>query len=433
MSVSLPESLATFDTEYCADSLEFYPFDDTQRFVVGTYQLLKDGNARANQEELTSSDATRVGRIYVCDAIETDAGMRIIEQQQIETSAIFDIKWSYNSVGGKHLAGVACADGSLAIYSANQNDAEFLSPVCTNIASSMCCSLDWSNRRISTSTPRIVTSYSDGQLQLLELTESSLTEVCQWQGHDLEAWIAAFDYWTPDIVYSGGDDARLKGWDTRMGPHPVFNSRRHQAGVCSIQSNFHREHTLATGSYDEHVFVWDTRNMRVPVQEYNVGGGAWRLKWHPKDAALLLVGAMYNGFHVLNVGENVACLASFMDHTSIAYGADWCQAQMSGSKDIETTGIREELLRRFKESGERERMQDILRNKLDASGWQDRVKDRCQRVIHENTDTIDKLTVDDIAESVTPYARSSVPEDIKAEVLEEIRKFIYRSLPETGN
>ncbi|KAJ2406287.1 hypothetical protein J3F80_003583 [Coemansia sp. RSA 2526] len=335
MSVNLPESLATFDTEYCADSLEFYPFNDTQRFLVGTYQLLKDGNAQANQEELTSSDATRVGRIYVCDAIDTDGGMRIIERQRIETSAIFDIKWSYNSVDGKHLAGVACADGSLAIYSANnQSDAEFLSPVCTNIASSMCCSLDWSNRRVSTSTPRVVTSYSDGQLQLLQLSESSLTEVCQWQGHDLEAWIAAFDYWTPDIVYSGGDDARLKGWDTRIGPHPVFNSRRHQAGVCSIQSNFHREHILATGSYDEHVFVWDTRNMRMPVQEYNVGGGVWRLKWHPNDATQLLVGAMYNGFHVLDVGEKVACSASFMDHTSIAYGADWCQAQNPDSEDM---------------------------------------------------------------------------------------------------
>ncbi|KAJ1835009.1 hypothetical protein IWW55_006504 [Coemansia sp. RSA 2706] len=97
----------------------------------------------------------------------------------------------------------------------------------------------------------------------------------------------------------------------------------------------------------------------------------------------------------------------------------------------ETTGVREELLRRFKESGERERMQDILRNKLHASGWQDRVKDQCQRIIHDNGEAIETLTVDDIAEEVTPYARSSVPEDIKAEVLEEIRKFIYRALPET--
>ncbi|KAJ1765304.1 hypothetical protein LPJ69_001360, partial [Coemansia sp. RSA 1752] len=68
--------------------------------------------------------------------------------------------------------------------------------------------------------------------------------------------------------------------------------------------------------------------------EYNVGGGVWRLKWHPNDATQLLVGAMYNGFHVLDVGEKVACSASFMDHTSIAYGADWCQAQKPGSEDM---------------------------------------------------------------------------------------------------
>ncbi|KAJ2456195.1 hypothetical protein EV183_000121 [Coemansia sp. RSA 2336] len=99
----------------------------------------------------------------------------------------------------------------------------------------------------------------------------------------------------------------------------------------------------------------------------------------------------------------------------------------------ETTGVREELLRKFKESGERERMQDILRNKLHASGWQDQVKDRCQRIINDSGESVDRLTVDDIAEEVTPYARSSVPEDIKAEVLEEIRKFIYRSLPESSS
>ncbi|KAJ2161997.1 Transcription and mRNA export factor eny2 [Coemansia sp. RSA 552] len=98
----------------------------------------------------------------------------------------------------------------------------------------------------------------------------------------------------------------------------------------------------------------------------------------------------------------------------------------------ETTGLREELLRRFIETGERERLQEILRNKLHASGWQDRVKDRCQRVVNENSDTIDKVTVDDIAEEVTPYARQAVPEEIKEEMLEDIRKFIYRALPENS-
>ncbi|KAJ1893475.1 hypothetical protein LPJ66_005733 [Kickxella alabastrina] len=99
----------------------------------------------------------------------------------------------------------------------------------------------------------------------------------------------------------------------------------------------------------------------------------------------------------------------------------------------ETGGIREELLKRFIESGERERLQEIMRTKLHTSGWQDRVKDKCQKIVHENADGIEKLTVDDIAEEVTPFARSSVPEDIKAEILEDIRAFIFRALPETDN
>ncbi|KAJ2727008.1 hypothetical protein GGI07_000125 [Coemansia sp. Benny D115] len=101
------------------------------------------------------------------------------------------------------------------------------------------------------------------------------------------------------------------------------------------------------------------------------------------------------------------------------------------STPSETTGIREELLKKFIESGERERLQEILRNKLNASGWQDKVKDKCQKVIHENSDRIEKITVDDIAEEVTPFARTSVPEDVKAEILEDIRAYIFRALPES--
>ncbi|KAJ2841412.1 hypothetical protein IWW36_006265, partial [Coemansia brasiliensis] len=323
----MPTSLYSFDTEYCADSLEFYPFGETRRFLVGTYQLLQPSNA-AQDTELSSKDSQRVGRIYVCDAVNGDEGMQIIEKQRIETSAIFDIKWAYNLVSSKELAGVACADGSLAVYTTgSQSDTRFLTPfAATQPQSSMCCSLDWSNR-IDSSDPRVVTSYSDGSLQVFGVGESELQVIDQGQGHELEAWIGAFDYWNTSMVYSGGDDAMFKGWDLRVGfQAPIFNSQRHQAGVCSIQSNFHQQNILATGSYDENVFIWDTRNMRMPMKELHVGGGVWRLKWHPKMASRLLVGAMYNGFHILDTSDSIQLCTSFMGHESIAYGADWCQA-----------------------------------------------------------------------------------------------------------
>ncbi|KAJ2776917.1 hypothetical protein H4R18_005419 [Coemansia javaensis] len=365
MSISRPQSLASFDTGYCADSLEFCPFGDTQRFLVGTYQLLAAGGAEKPQEELSSSDARRIGRIYVCDAVEEkekeeekeekekeeekeeeeekDGGrtVRVAERQRIETSAVFDIKWSHQPVAGRALAGVADADGLLTVYAAGDSDSEeeYLARLCGTDAptadGSMCCSLDWSNRLEAQAAPAIVTSHSDGSVRHMALAESRVAVGAQWRAHDLEAWTAAFDCWQPAVVYTGGDDARLKGWDTRAGGGaPLFSSARHRAGVCGVQPSPHRPHVLATGGYDEHVLLWDTRSMRAPQAECAVGGGVWRLRWHPDAPGRLLAAAMYGGFHLLDHCDQQepqpALAASFMDHASIAYGADWSHARPAG-------------------------------------------------------------------------------------------------------
>lgn len=52
---------------------------------------------------------------------------------------------------------------------------------------------------------RIITSDSKGQLHLLKVDEAGPgpRAVTTWQAHDFEAWVAAFNYWQTDVVYSG--------------------------------------------------------------------------------------------------------------------------------------------------------------------------------------------------------------------------------------
>ena len=119
-----------------------------------------------------------------------------------------------------------------------------------------------------------------------------------------------------------------------------------------------REHIIATGGYDEHICVWDLRRMggrAQPVCKRNVGGGVWRLKWHPSPArsSLLLAACMRGHIQILNIdglgnsdgagarggaggGDSSAGLPTHAAHArravwykgheseALSYGVDWC-------------------------------------------------------------------------------------------------------------
>eukprot|EP01098_Paradermamoeba_levis_P010912 TRINITY_DN4601_c0_g1_i2.p1 TRINITY_DN4601_c0_g1~~TRINITY_DN4601_c0_g1_i2.p1 ORF type:complete len:149 (-),score=22.25 TRINITY_DN4601_c0_g1_i2:4-450(-) len=117
-----------------------------------------------------------------------------------------------------------------------------------------------------------------------------------------------------------------KGWDTRDGcTKPIFFNKFHTMGITAIQSSPYNENILAVGSYDENVCLYDIRSPKQPVYTHHVGGGVWRVKWHPFSSSLILVAAMHHGFHVLKC-ENASSLESafhYEAHQSLAYGADW--------------------------------------------------------------------------------------------------------------
>lgn len=89
----------------------------------------------------------------------------------------------------------------------------------------------------------------------------------------------------------------------------------------------------------------------MPLTQANVGGGAWRVKWHPSASRKddLLVACMHDGFKIVkfsnlgNVQSNTSneevgwkLVKRFDAHESLAYGVDWSHDILIGQEDHPT-------------------------------------------------------------------------------------------------
>ncbi|XP_052266714.1 diphthine methyltransferase-like isoform X2 [Dreissena polymorpha] len=282
-----------------------------------------------NKLESTESagEQTRVGCLYMY-SLDTQSGVPTLQQcTRLDMPGVLDIKWSCEPVQGHPTFALVNSIGELQLYKLGSNKAVSIETKAELSPHSLGLSLEWNNLTGHSEDLQIVSSDSSGHVHVHQLGGASLDTIDTWKAHDYEAWISAFNQANTQLVFTGGDDCRLKGWDLRAGTaSPVFNSKRHTMGVCSIQSNPIEPHMLATGSYDEHLLVWDTRQMKSPTQEVDLGGGVWRVKWEPNTARYILTATMYNGFHVLDMtGESCSIASHYSEHQSIGYGADWCR------------------------------------------------------------------------------------------------------------
>jgi len=89
----------------------------------------------------------------------------------------------------------------------------------------------------------------------------------------------------------------------------------------NLTHSFHNNQII-TGSYDDTLSYWDVRMIQAPVQQevLPVGGGVWRLAFHPSRADLLAVAAMYAGAFVI---KDRQIITHFASHESMVYGIDW--------------------------------------------------------------------------------------------------------------
>ncbi|CAG8543748.1 5101_t:CDS:2 [Dentiscutata heterogama] len=321
-------SLYSLDTEYSADSVEFCPFENYSQFLAcGTYQLAdseikhSEYDQEDNENNVSSQPKRRLGRLLFYQIMNNESFVVMKETQRIETSAILDMKWSHQCIYDQMILALADSSGKISLYGLNQDKSQLdlIILYAVNDHSKLCLSLDWSDRLGLSNNRSIVLSQSDGNIVVFSVDgQFGILEKNRWLAHDFEAWIAAFNYHNTNIIYSGGDDCCLKGWDLRMDlSSSLFTNKR----------------LVVIINYDEHILLWDTRTMRQPISDCHVNGGVWRLKWHPKKNNLLLSACMHNGFHVININcttddsYSMHNITSFMEHKSLAYGVDWSYSQ----------------------------------------------------------------------------------------------------------
>ncbi|KZT65138.1 WD40 repeat-like protein [Daedalea quercina L-15889] len=352
--------MTTFDTVWPADSAEFCPHPSHQDvFVCGTYKLERpeptddgQGQDQGTPPPVEPVQQTRKGECLLF-RVDSEDEFQLSLLQKTSLPAILDMKWCHTVPSVDPTLVIADSEGGITLYNLRGEGPSLQRTFAVACASKdvLCLSLDWSNRRSPTSSlGSLIVSLSDGSLALLRPEDTHGLVVAEsWHAHDHEPWIAAWDYWDTNVVYSGGDDLKMIAWDIRQDfSQPLFVNKRFDAGITTIQSHPYVEHLIAVGSYDNTVRLFDVRKPLVPLTQADVGGGAWRVKWHPSPERKsdLLVACMHDGFKVVQFGcisdsaggsalseEQWEILKRFDQHESLAYGVDWSFAQPKEGED----------------------------------------------------------------------------------------------------
>ncbi|RLV93453.1 Diphthine methyltransferase [Spathaspora sp. JA1] len=285
--------------------LRIHP-NDPQTIIIGTYKLEEDGRRHGSIDQYS----------YINDILT-------LKQTVATAGAILDIK--FNPKDPTLLISVDSI-GHVMSWKVDQdiqllNDVKVTEEEDVLITSCFFSPID-SNALLLT--------FTDGTSGIFDLEEQKLKLVLS-TSHELECWTGAFgSQGGSHVVYTGGDDSQLISHDLRTGDKIWSNRRHHNAGVVSILApgeEFSADaHSLWTGSYDDHLRVFDLRaGMPRLIQEENLGGGVWRLIPNPTTKNQLLVCCMYDGARIVETNENKFTVSRYFkqDHESMCYGGDW--------------------------------------------------------------------------------------------------------------
>uniref|UniRef100_A0A8R1I8F0 methylated diphthine methylhydrolase n=1 Tax=Caenorhabditis japonica TaxID=281687 RepID=A0A8R1I8F0_CAEJA len=140
-----------------------------------------------------------------------------------------------------------------------------------------------------------------GHAYLVDLNTSVI--VSSWLAHSLpyvpgegcEVWSCAITQDAQTAV-TGGEDGSMKLWDARS--HTMTEmSKIFEAGVVFVDFPLENQDQIITGSYDEHIRIFDRRNLKDPIAERKLSGGVWNIE---RSGSQFCVACMYGGYSILD-------------------------------------------------------------------------------------------------------------------------------------
>ncbi|VDM70539.1 unnamed protein product [Strongylus vulgaris] len=147
------------------------------------------------------------------------------------------------------------------------------------------------------------------------------TVVATWKAHSLPYTNEGCEVWTcslnDTLLCTGAEDATLKVWDTRT-KTLVQRLTDFDAGIT--YSSWQEEHgslvckyilcqlsllseglIILTGSYDQHIRLFDTRQTKEPLKTKETAGGVWHIEDHMRTGKRYHMAAcMYGGWTFLD-------------------------------------------------------------------------------------------------------------------------------------
>lgn len=278
MTNSLSHSLLySAKTEFNADCVSWCPFEGHKmKLACCMYETVDEGTKE-------TPDIKRFGGLEIFDfAAGFDSPTSVLSYQS--SSGIFRIKWLMIN-GVPEICGVD-TDGYLRFYSANNGtEIEVLNrSVKVSSGTLSCFDLDQLN-----SPQTAVCSDNQGYIFSVDLesgksVDSFLAHSYPYDSTPAEIWSVTMDS-RKNVVYSGADDSLFKCWDFRASNRrPISVNKSHSAGVTKILIDNRVSDEIITGSYDENIRIFDSRNLKSPLYELKTPGGVWDMDFSKFDS-----------------------------------------------------------------------------------------------------------------------------------------------------